>query len=189
MTDDNEIEVGIATREEYQKRGFASIVGSATAEYCLVNYKSVGWHCTDINIGSQKTAEKIGYEKVREYKKAIARINQVDNWVEHGFLKSQNKEYEETIKWYEKIIEAANEKATEYLESDYLQGEFPIESVYFRTSTFYSVLGKKKIAVDYLRKAIERGFQKEEQLLKNEFLKSLHGTAEWNELIQLMRNN
>ncbi|MHA2472221.1 MAG: GNAT family N-acetyltransferase, partial [Promethearchaeota archaeon] len=108
LTDDNEIEVGIATREEYQNKGFALIVGSATAEYCLTKYKSVGWHCTADNIGSYKTAEKIGYQKVTEYQKAAAMINQVDNWVINGFLKSQRKEYKKAINWYEKIIDAAD---------------------------------------------------------------------------------
>ena len=59
LTDDNNIEVGIATREEYQERGFASIVGSATAEYCLTKYKSIGWHCTTANVGSYKTINGI----------------------------------------------------------------------------------------------------------------------------------
>jgi len=189
LTDDNEIEIGIATREEYQRRGFASIVGSATAEYCLTKYKSVGWHCTTTNIGSHKTAEKIGYKRMREYKKAAAYINQVDNWVVNGFLKSQDKDYEETINWYKKIIDAANEETAEYLESYFLQGEFPIERVYFRISTFYSVLGNKKKAVDYLRRAIEIGFKEEDQLLESKLLEPLHGTEVWNELIQLMRKN
>ena len=48
--------------------------------------------------------------------------------------------------------------------------------------------GKKK-TVDYLRRAIESGFKEEYQLLKSELLKPLHGTEEWNELIQLMRKN
>jgi len=189
LTDNNEIEVGIATREEYKRRGFALLVGSATAEYCLSKYKSVGWHCTTTNIGSYKTAEKIGYKRVKEYKKAAAIINQVDNWVINGFLKSVSKKYDETIKWYEKIIDAVNKETIDYLESYYLQGEFPIENVYFRTSTFYSALGNKKKAVDFLRKAIESGFKEEDQLLKSELLMPLHGTEEWDELIQLMRKN
>ncbi|MHA2038510.1 MAG: GNAT family N-acetyltransferase [Promethearchaeota archaeon] len=189
LTDDKDIEVGIATREEYQKRGFASIIGSATAEYCLTKYKSIGWHCTTNNIGSYKTAEKIGYERVRKYTKAIAMFNQVDNWVVNGFFKSQSKEYEETIKWYEKIIEAATEETKDYLESYYLQGEFPIKSLYFRISTFYSRLGNRKKAIDYLRRAIKNGFKEEDQLLNNKLLKPLHGTEEWDELIQLIRKN
>ncbi|UCC18650.1 MAG: GNAT family N-acetyltransferase [Promethearchaeota archaeon] len=188
LTEDNDIEVGIATREEYQGKGFASIIGSATAEYCLKKYKSVGWHCTTTNIGSYKTAEKIGYERVREYKKAGAYINQVDNWIVNGFLKSQSKEYEEAIKWYEKVIGAATERTSEYLESYFVQGEFLLE-VYFRLSTFYCALGNKKKAVEYLRRTIESGFKDLDQILKTELLKPLHGTEDWNKLILLMRKD
>lgn len=188
LTDDNEIEIGIATREEYQRRGFASIVGSATAEYCLRQYKSVGWHCTTTNIGSYKTAEKIGYERVREYKKAAAYINRVDNWVVNGFLKYQSKDYKEAIKWYEKVIDAANKETSEYLESYYVQREFLLE-LYFRLSTFYCALGNKKKAVEYLKRTIESGYKEEDQILRTELLKPIHGTEEWNELIELMRKN
>ncbi|NVM43430.1 MAG: GNAT family N-acetyltransferase [Candidatus Lokiarchaeota archaeon] len=188
LTADNEIEVGIATREEYQRKGFASIIGSATAEFCLEKYKSVGSHFGITNVGSYKTAEKIGYEKIREYKKAAAFINQVDNWVANGFQKSRNKDYEESISWYEKIVDAANKETTEYLESYYLNGEFPIERVCFRISTFFSALGNIQKAVDYLRKAIEIGFKEKEELLECKLLEPLHGTEEWNKMIQLMRN-
>lgn len=122
-------------------------------------------------------------------KNAGACINQVDNWVVNGFLKSQSKEYEETIIWYQKIIDAADEETADYLKSYFLQGEFPIEKVHFRISTYYSVLGDKKKAADYLRRAIEIGFKEEEELLKSKFLEPLHGTEEWEELIQLMRTN
>ncbi len=189
LTDDNKIEIGIATREEYQRRGFATIVGSATAEYCLKKYGSVGWHCVNTNIGSYKTAEKIGYKRIREYKIAAVFINQVDNWVVNGFVKSQDKDYESSINWYKKIIDAANDETAEYLESYFLQGEFPIEGVYFRIGTFYSALGNKKKAVEYLRRAIEIGFNEEKQLLESNLLKPLHGTEVWNELIQLMSKN
>ena len=92
LTADNDIEVyGIGTKAEYRRRDFASIVGAATAEYCLPIYKSIRWVCTSTNVGSYKTAEKIGYEKIGEYKRAIAYNNQVNNWVVNGFLQSISK--------------------------------------------------------------------------------------------------
>ena len=92
LTEDNDIEVyGIGTFAEYRRKGFASIVGAAAAEYCLPRYKSIRWVCTSTNIGSYKTAEKIGYERIGEYKRARAYTNQVNNWVSNGFLHSINK--------------------------------------------------------------------------------------------------
>ncbi|MCE7743674.1 MAG: GNAT family N-acetyltransferase [Candidatus Heimdallarchaeota archaeon] len=95
LTEDNDIEVnGIATKAEYQRRDFASIVGAATVEYCLPRYKSIWWICSSHNIGSYKTAEKIGYERVGEYKRAIAYTYQVNSWVVNGFLTSNSKALE-----------------------------------------------------------------------------------------------
>ncbi|MFW9820718.1 MAG: GNAT family N-acetyltransferase [Candidatus Thorarchaeota archaeon] len=187
LTEDNCIEVGIATREEYQGRGFASIVGSATAEYCLSKYKSLGWHCLATNIGSYKTAEKIGYERVREYKKAAAYINQVDNWVVNAFLKVQVDEYKEAIKWYEKVVDAANKETLEFIESYYVQGDF-LAKIYFRMSVFYCILGDMNATTQYLEKVVESGLQDEAQIFRDDLLKSLHGTDEWNKIIQLLRH-
>jgi tetratricopeptide (TPR) repeat protein len=91
LTEDSAIEMSIGTNGEYRRRGFGSIVASATAEYCLSRYKSVGWHCISTNFGSYKTAERVGYERVGEYKEGTAYINQVNSWVINGFLKSINK--------------------------------------------------------------------------------------------------
>jgi Tfp pilus assembly protein PilF len=90
LTKDDDIELSIGTLGEYRRRSFASIVGAATAEYCLTKFKTVGWHCTSTNVGSYKTAEKIGFGRVIEYKMASAFMNQINNWVVNGLLKSLN---------------------------------------------------------------------------------------------------
>jgi tetratricopeptide (TPR) repeat protein len=92
LTEDNDIEVyGIGTLGVYRGKGFASIVGAATAEYCLPMYKSIRWVCTSTNVGSYETAEKIGFERIGEYKRAITYTNQVNSWVINGFLQSISK--------------------------------------------------------------------------------------------------
>ena len=77
LTLDKNIEVSIATRGEYQRKGFGTIVGSATSEYCISKYKTVGWHCAKKNIGSIKTAEKIGFKRKHEYRNINFTINTI----------------------------------------------------------------------------------------------------------------
>jgi tetratricopeptide (TPR) repeat protein len=92
LTKDNDIEVnGIGTLGEYRRRDFASIVGAATVEYCLPKYKTIRWVCSSTNVGSYKTAERIGYERIGEYKRARAYTNLVNSWVVNGFLRSISK--------------------------------------------------------------------------------------------------
>jgi RimJ/RimL family protein N-acetyltransferase len=63
---ENYIVMGINTDENYQRRGFASIVTAAAAEYCKSKDIDLRWFCSSQNIGSWKTAEKIGFQKIKE---------------------------------------------------------------------------------------------------------------------------
>ena len=69
MTDwatENYIIMGIDTDEKYRKQGFASIVSAAAAEYCISRDIDLRWFCSSENIGSWKTAEKVGFKKIVE---------------------------------------------------------------------------------------------------------------------------
>lgn len=59
---DNNCELYIETFEGYKKKGFASLVVSAVIEESLQRNYTVHWHCWETNIGSVKTAEKVGFE-------------------------------------------------------------------------------------------------------------------------------
>ena len=189
LTDENEIEVGIATREEYRKKGFATIVGSATAEYALTKYKSVGWNCSISNVGSWKTAEKIGYELQMQYTKAGCFFNKIDNWIVHGFTQAGNKNYEKALEWYEKVLQAFFEKDSDFKDS-VLTGEyFPMRRLMFRLASYYAALGDKKNSFKNLQLALDNGFDDRKLLEEDELLKSLHNDKQWQELLLEMKEN
>jgi RimJ/RimL family protein N-acetyltransferase len=61
-------EIGIHTVKEYRRRGLASITAAAAVEYALSHdFSRVGWHCSEDNLGSIGTAEKVGFERERDY--------------------------------------------------------------------------------------------------------------------------
>ena len=61
-------EIGIRTAEPYRRRGLATITAAAAVEYALSNgFSTVGWHCSEDNLGSIGTAEKVGFERERDY--------------------------------------------------------------------------------------------------------------------------
>lgn len=61
-------EVGIHTAPEFRQRGLATITTAAAVEHAISQgLREVGWHCNDDNIGSWKTAEKVGFVLDREY--------------------------------------------------------------------------------------------------------------------------
>jgi RimJ/RimL family protein N-acetyltransferase len=55
-------EIGIQTAEAHRRRGLAAATAAAAAEHALGSgYGSVGWHCDDDNVGSWRTAERVGF--------------------------------------------------------------------------------------------------------------------------------
>lgn len=61
-------EIGIHTVEAFRRRGLATVTATAAVDYALSNgYATVGWHCPEDNLGSIGTAEKVGFEKERDY--------------------------------------------------------------------------------------------------------------------------
>jgi len=61
-------EIGIHTAEPYRRRRLATLTAAATVEYALSNgFSTVGWQCSEDNLGSIGTAEKVGFERERDY--------------------------------------------------------------------------------------------------------------------------
>lgn len=61
-------EIGIHTAPAHRRRGLATITAAATVEHALdTGFSEVGWHCPEDNVGSIGTAEKVGFERERNY--------------------------------------------------------------------------------------------------------------------------
>lgn len=63
---DRGIEIEIDTKEEYRKRGFATVLGAKIILECMDRGMYPNWDAA--NLISVKTAEKLGYELDRSYK-------------------------------------------------------------------------------------------------------------------------
>ncbi|WP_010249262.1 GNAT family N-acetyltransferase [Acetivibrio cellulolyticus] len=62
------VEIGVYTDERYRKMGFGKTVVLANINDCFERgIKSIGWHCVDINKGSNTIAQKIGFSLLNEY--------------------------------------------------------------------------------------------------------------------------
>ena len=70
-------EIGIHAVKEHRRRGLATITAAAAVEYALSNgYSMVGWQCSEDNLGSVGTAEKVGFERERDYTMWYAALKQ-----------------------------------------------------------------------------------------------------------------
>ncbi len=64
---DGRCEIGIATLEPYQRRGFAVHMTQVFAHYAFANgCTRLGWHCAGENVASAKTAQKAGFRLAHE---------------------------------------------------------------------------------------------------------------------------
>lgn len=61
-------EIGIHTDPAYRQQGLAAMTAAACVRHALTNgFREVGWHCNAENIGSWKTALKVGFVKERDF--------------------------------------------------------------------------------------------------------------------------
>ena len=68
-------EVGIATVDEYQRRGFGTLAGCAFLEEAIQRgYREIGWHCWKNNQASAALARKLGFSLFNEYEVTLGFI-------------------------------------------------------------------------------------------------------------------
>ena len=61
-------EIGLVTREEVRRKGFATMTCAYLIAYCLKFGYSIRWSCGADNVASIKTAEKLGFRDQKESK-------------------------------------------------------------------------------------------------------------------------
>jgi RimJ/RimL family protein N-acetyltransferase len=61
-------DAGLFTTEAYRQRGLATTTTAAAVDYGLANSLStISWTCDEENVGSIRTAEKLGFERENDY--------------------------------------------------------------------------------------------------------------------------
>jgi RimJ/RimL family protein N-acetyltransferase len=65
-------DLGFFTQPEYRHRGLGTIAASAALEHGFANgLQQVNWTCDADNPGSTRTAEKLGLERIEDYRQAV----------------------------------------------------------------------------------------------------------------------
>jgi RimJ/RimL family protein N-acetyltransferase len=69
-------EIGIRTAPVHRRRGLAAVTAAAAVEHALSRgFAMVGWHCPEDNLGSIRTAQKVGFRRERDYVAHYARLD------------------------------------------------------------------------------------------------------------------
>lgn len=162
-------EVGIAIQEDYQRKGFATLMTKAFIEMARTkDVARIGWHCHAANAGSSATALSAGFEKVEDYPVFIGWFDDAANIARNGYFAHGRGEYAEALAFYEK---------------SFALGEVP-DRVYWGAACDAALIGESEKALKYLAEAITHGFDDLEQIQGSKYLVSLHGTAGWETILK-----
>jgi RimJ/RimL family protein N-acetyltransferase len=171
----NQIDVGIMTVPAHRRRGLAAVAAAATVEYCLSHgFTSVGWHCDQDNVASWKTAEKVGFQRTREYVYYYYIFSQPDHFAQLARSCFNRGDYERTVQYLEQAFA--------------LRADHP-DYYYVRAAEAWGALGNREMALKYLNRAIDRGWTDLRQTSQMESFHLLHGTAEWKAILARMQKD
>ncbi|MCX6082935.1 MAG: GNAT family N-acetyltransferase [Chloroflexi bacterium] len=162
-------EVGIATQEEYQRAGLATLMTEAFIEMARKrDVARIGWHCNATNAGSIATALKAGFEKIEDYPVFIGWFDDTLNIAKNGYFAHGRGEYADALAFYEKSFSL---------------GDVP-DWVYWGAACDAALIGETDKALKYLAEAVDHGFDDIEQIQNSKYLVSLHGSKGWELLIE-----
>lgn len=168
----DQMDVGVFTHPDHRRKGLASIVVAATVEHCLKNgYNAVGWHCNTDNIASWKTADKVGFERNRDYVYYYYVYDLVDHLAELGWYYYRREEYSKTVEYYEQVFSQRNENPDYY---------------YHLAASAWAILKNKEKALYYLKTAVELGWSHAAWTKQQSEFSILHGMPEWDAILTNM---
>ncbi len=166
----DQTEVGIWTHKDHRGKGLAGITLAAVVEHCFAKgFNKIGWHSLTNNIGSIKTALKVGFKISREY---YAYGTDIPAESQNDLTK------EEWVSYATKYDEMAINHA------------HPIEGVnYIYAAAAWALAGDAKQSINYLYKMINSAWKNDYSFLKEDWkFWSLHETDAWKTLINKLDN-
>ncbi len=167
-------EIGIHTLPDHRRRGLATVAVAATVEFCFAQgFTSVGWHCMNDNIGSWKTAEKVGFMKERDYVFHLVLFDLATHWAETGWRAVQAQRYDAGVEAFQQALALK-----------------PDAPYYWRHSAAMACAGSGHAdrALDYLRQAAEQGWPHVEFTQQCAEFTCLHESPEWQVILAMMQH-
>jgi RimJ/RimL family protein N-acetyltransferase len=169
------IDVGVFTHPAHRRRGLASAVVAATVEDCLCNgFTVVGWHCNLGNVGSWKTAEKVGFKRNLEYAYYYYMYDIVDHLAELGWYYYRLGDYAKCVKYYEQVFTLRQENPDYY---------------HHLVGSAWALMGNGEKALAYLSAAAKQGWSNTAYTQEQEEFSIIQGAEEWEAILARMAEN
>jgi RimJ/RimL family protein N-acetyltransferase len=166
-------EAGIFTLDGYRGRGLATVVTAAAVEHGLShNLSKINWTCTESNIASIRTAEKLGFKRRPDYMMYYMIFDEVQHLgnLAYSYLQSEN--YREAVEIFEENLASRD--------------GLPLWA-YYDVARGWAGLGNEEKTFAYLNALAERGWTEVESLEECKEFDPWRETSEWISLMERMR--
>jgi len=163
---EKQTECGIWTHRDHRGKGLAAITTAAAVEYCIeAGFSEIGWHCLSNNIGSIKTAKKVGFSIVKEYEA-------------YGIGLPAESKKDLTKETWEKYAKIYDQIASESLH--------PTKGLsYLYAGAAWALAENTEKAIKYLYLMKETGWKDDYKFIKDDWpFWSLHKTQEWKNFVK-----
>jgi RimJ/RimL family protein N-acetyltransferase len=168
-------EAGIFTLEGYRRQGLATVVTAAAVEHGLSHDLSkINWTCTESNIASIRTAEKLGFVRRRDYMMYYMIFDEVEHLGNLAYSYLLSEHYREAVDIFEENLA--------------LRDGLPIWA-YYDVARGWAGLGNQEKMFVYLNTLAERGWTGVESLEGCKEFVPWRETPEWISLLERMRGD
>lgn len=162
------IDLGIGTDKRYQRRGFATITASACVERGVSEGLKVGWDCWQTNIGSRRTAEKVGFRLENEYAIYFGWFDPFRQLLANGwYLTYRAERPADAVPFFERAAAMRDFGAREH----------------YNFACSLALAGNAGRALSELNAAVDAGFSDGDHLREDDDLENLHADPGWSALL------
>ncbi len=167
-------DLGFETLPDFQRRGLGSMVAAVVLKHGLEMGIDIHWTCANDNIGSLRTAVKLGLEYERGYTMYLFAQDMSEHLAQFAYSYLSRGEYQHAIDSYEQLFSQKTDVPS---------------WAYFDTAQAYASLGEGEKALKYLGLAAKSGWPAVEETTQAPEFKFLHDRHEWQEVIEHIKQN
>jgi len=168
-------DLGFFTLPDYRRKGLGTIAAAAALEHGFtMGLTRINWTCDANNRGSFHTAERLGLERIEDYKMAMLVLNESEHYGNLGYFALQAENYNLAANSFDKALGMAPDSP------NYL---------YYEAAQACALAGDPKKALEYLNQAVTRGWTDAVHARECQAFASLYDLPEWCGLLNRMRKN
>lgn len=166
-------DVGLQTLPEYRRRGLTAITTAAALEYGLENgLSTIVWTCADDNIGSIRTAKRLGLQRQKDYALYYIVFDEMQHIGVQAYYELEAGRYEQAIALFERAFT--------------LGGDRP-SFLYHDAARAWAWAGDADRALGYLNQAVDKGWTDVSATEQCGEFSSLRETAGWRAALERMQ--